>query len=87
MRGANAAAGEDMGIGRTQGLRRIDDGVRIIADHAHFFEINALLGKLAGQVIHIGVSGASRQDFISDDEHCGGWIWHWASLHSNIPQV
>ena len=84
MRGANAAAGEHMGIGGAECARCTDDCLSIIADHTHFFEINALFGQLAGQVIHIGISGPSRQNFIANDEHRGCWIWHWASLRSNI---
>ena len=84
MRGANAAAGEHMGIGGAKGARRIHNRLWIIAHNTHFFEINALPGQLAGQMIHIGIAGPSRQNFIANDEHRGCWIWHWASLRSNI---
>jgi hypothetical protein len=60
MGGANAPAGEHMGIGGAECARRMDDRFPVIADHTHFFEINALFGKLAGKMIHIGISGASR---------------------------
>ena len=76
MGGTNTATGEDIVIGFGQRLYRSHNGGFRIADHAHFAQIDPRFGQRPGQIVHIRIACASRQDFIPDHQHGSGRIWH-----------
>ena len=68
-----------MGVRRTQRFDRRHNRGRVIGHNADLFEINTHRRQLPCKMIHIGVAGPPRQDFITDHEHGGGWICHGGS--------
>ena len=80
MRGAYAARGEEMVEPGAERPDRRGDGGGIVGDHAHFLEVDAVLGQRPRKVMHVGVTGAPREDFIPDDKHGGGGVGHGASF-------
>ena len=71
MGGANATAGKNSAVGGGQGFDGGNDRGGIIADHADLFEVDTRFCQLPGQMMHIGVSGPAREDFVADHEHGG----------------
>ena len=76
MRRSDPATGDDVVITVRQRPDRRNDGIAIVADHAHFLQVDAPLGQLARQMVHIRIPRPPRQDFVTDHKHGGGGIGH-----------
>ena len=72
MRRADAAGGEEIGVARAQRVDRLDDRGFVVGDDAHFLEVDADGGEIVGDEADVLVLGATRQDFVADDQHCRG---------------
>ena len=68
-----------MGVGAAERLDRSDNRGGIIRYNADFFEVDTDCGQLPCKVIHIGVAGAPRQDFVANYKHRGGGVTHGGS--------
>ena len=76
MRRPDSARGEYMVIGPAQRIHASHDGGMVIGDNPRFEQPNAMLGQALGQMVHVRIPGAARQDFIADHQHRGGWVGH-----------
>jgi hypothetical protein len=69
MRRPDAAGGEHIGVARPDRVERLDDGVLVVGDDAHFLQVDADRRHHLGQMADIAVLGPPRQDLVADDEH------------------
>ena len=69
---ADAAGGEDIGVGRAQRVERGDDRGLVVGDHPHFLEVDADRGEVFGDVADVLVLGPAGQDFVADHQDGGG---------------
>ena len=71
---ADPAGGEYMAVAPGQRAHRLADRRRVIADHAHFAQVDPRLREPAGEVMGIAVAGAPREDLVADHQHCRGRV-------------
>ena len=81
MGGADTAGGDHIVIAGAQGVQRRHDLVEHIGHRPRLGQLHPMGPEIAGDVAQVGVAGATRQDFVADDQHGGGhpafgeWIW------------
>jgi hypothetical protein len=81
---ADPAGGEEVIVARRQRAHRRDDPVMHVGHDAHLLQPDAMIGQRLGEVVHVRVAGAARQDLVPDHQHGGGG--HGIGLHPVVPR-
>ena len=81
VRGADAARGEDIGIGRAQGVQPLHDAGLDIGHDAHFRQADAALDKAFRDKGDVRILRRAGQNFVAyqKDGCCGGLVCHGGS--------
>ena len=68
----DAAGGEHIGVARAQRVERGDDLALLVADDAHFRQVDAERGQVFGDVADVLVLGPPGEDLVPDHQQGGG---------------
>ena len=73
MRRPDAAGGEDVVVASAQCVDGRDDLVLLVGHDANLLQVDADRRHDVGEMPDVPVLGAAGQDFVADDDHCGGY--------------
>ena len=83
----NPARSEHMVILAPQIVHSTDDCGVVIRHNPGFGQGNARLGQFTGQIMQVGIAGATRQNLISDHQHGSSWVGHDRSFFGALIRV